>query len=238
MHLDCFECAATVEADELTELGERFLAHARTEHEWPYPDQGIRNFAEATQRLTGSAARLPALGEVTIHPVTEDRLDDWAAFFDHDAFVGNPEWAACYCLEPRLAWRACTCSSSDPTDAASASMRARRRPCLSRAGPSVVVGKRNRCRSSMDRWRVSAPNWSLRACTSQRGGRPVLTDLTLAVSRGMRLGIVGENGRGSRRCCTCCPVRCSRIGARSSGSAASGSPSRRSSWTPTARSAG
>jgi GNAT superfamily N-acetyltransferase len=103
MHLDCFECAATVEADELTELGERFLAHARTEHEWPYPDQGIRNFAEATQRLTGSAARLPALGEVTIHPVTEDRLDDWAAFFDHDAFVGNPEWAACYCLEPHVA---------------------------------------------------------------------------------------------------------------------------------------
>jgi GNAT superfamily N-acetyltransferase len=32
--------------------------------------------------------------------VTEDRVDDWAAFFDHDAFVGTPEWAACYCLEP------------------------------------------------------------------------------------------------------------------------------------------
>jgi macrolide transport system ATP-binding/permease protein len=30
----------------------------------------------------------------------------------------------------------------------------------------------------------------------QRGGRPVLTDLTVAVSRGTRLGIVGENGRG------------------------------------------
>jgi macrolide transport system ATP-binding/permease protein len=29
-----------------------------------------------------------------------------------------------------------------------------------------------------------------------RGGRPVLTDLSLAVDRGMRLGIVGENGRG------------------------------------------
>jgi macrolide transport system ATP-binding/permease protein len=29
-----------------------------------------------------------------------------------------------------------------------------------------------------------------------RGGREVLSDLTLAVSRGMRLGIVGENGRG------------------------------------------
>jgi macrolide transport system ATP-binding/permease protein len=30
----------------------------------------------------------------------------------------------------------------------------------------------------------------------ERGGRAVLTDLTIAVSRGMRLGIVGENGRG------------------------------------------
>ena len=30
----------------------------------------------------------------------------------------------------------------------------------------------------------------------ERGGRPVLTDLTLAVNRGTRLGVVGENGRG------------------------------------------
>jgi ATPase subunit of ABC transporter with duplicated ATPase domains len=30
----------------------------------------------------------------------------------------------------------------------------------------------------------------------ERSGRPVLTELSLAVTRGMRLGIVGENGRG------------------------------------------
>jgi macrolide transport system ATP-binding/permease protein len=30
----------------------------------------------------------------------------------------------------------------------------------------------------------------------ERGGRPVLTDVTFAVNRGTRLGIVGENGRG------------------------------------------
>jgi len=30
----------------------------------------------------------------------------------------------------------------------------------------------------------------------ERGGRPVLTDVTLTVNRGTRLGIVGENGRG------------------------------------------
>jgi GNAT superfamily N-acetyltransferase len=103
MHLDCFECGATVEADDLADLSDRFLAHARASHDWPFPDQGIRNYAEATQRLTGSSDRLPAVGELTIHPATEDRLDDWTAFFDHDAFVGKPEWAGCYCLEPHVA---------------------------------------------------------------------------------------------------------------------------------------
>jgi GNAT superfamily N-acetyltransferase len=58
---------------------------------------------EATQRLTGPSERLATLGELTIHPVTEERLDDWAAFFDHDAYVGKPEWAGCYCLEPHVA---------------------------------------------------------------------------------------------------------------------------------------
>jgi len=103
MKLPCFECGATVEARDLTELGDRFLAHARSSHDWPYPDQAIRNYAEATQRLTGPADRLARVGDLTIHPVTEDRLDDWAAFFDHEAFVGRPEWAACYCLEPHVA---------------------------------------------------------------------------------------------------------------------------------------
>ena len=28
-----------------------------------------------------------------------DHLDDWLAFFDHDAFVDRPWLAACYCLE-------------------------------------------------------------------------------------------------------------------------------------------
>ncbi len=103
MHLDCFECGATIEADALADLGERFLAHARRDHAWPYPDQGIRNYAEATQRLTGPSGRLAALGALTIHPVTEDRLGDWTTFFDHEAFAGNPAWAACYCLEPHVA---------------------------------------------------------------------------------------------------------------------------------------
>jgi GNAT superfamily N-acetyltransferase len=34
--------------------------------------------------------------------VTEARVDDWLHFFDHEAFAGNPDWAACYCLEPHV----------------------------------------------------------------------------------------------------------------------------------------
>lgn len=102
MHLDC-QCGERIDADDLGALGDRFLVHVRAAHgDWPYPDQAVRNFAEATQRLTGASDRLESLGPVVIHPVTEDRLADWTSFFDHDAFVGAPEWAACYCTEPHL----------------------------------------------------------------------------------------------------------------------------------------
>lgn len=103
MELECFECQKTITADDPGELGEALLVHARGEHQWPFPDQGIRNFAEATQRLTGPSERLEDIGEVVIERVTEDRLEDWLRFFDHDGFVGKPEWAGCYCLEPHTA---------------------------------------------------------------------------------------------------------------------------------------
>lgn len=102
MKIDCFECGAAVGADDIERLAENFLTHARAEHQWPFPDQAVRNYAEATQRLTGAGERLPEIGAVEAHPVTEDRLDDWLQLFDHDGFVGKPEWAACYCLEPHV----------------------------------------------------------------------------------------------------------------------------------------
>lgn len=102
MEFDCFECGKAIKASELDGLGDVFLAHARSEHDWPYPDQAIRNYAEATQRLTGGSERLPSIETPIVHPVTRDRVDDWLSFFDHDAFVGMPEWADCYCLEPHV----------------------------------------------------------------------------------------------------------------------------------------
>jgi GNAT superfamily N-acetyltransferase len=37
-----------------------------------------------------------------VHRVTEDRIEDWLRFFDHDGFAGNPDWASCYCLEAHV----------------------------------------------------------------------------------------------------------------------------------------
>lgn len=102
MEFNCFECGQSITASDLSELGETYVAHARSRHEWPYPDQAIRNYAEATQRLTGGSERLSVVGDVAIEPATCDRTADWLDFFDHDAFVGQPEWAGCYCLEPHV----------------------------------------------------------------------------------------------------------------------------------------
>ena len=100
---DCPACGVTVEAGDVEGFGYAYLVHVRSDHaDWPYPDLAVRNYGEALNRLTGSTARLAAIGDVEVHPVTEDRIDDWLAFFDHDAFAGKPEWAACYCSEPHL----------------------------------------------------------------------------------------------------------------------------------------
>jgi GNAT superfamily N-acetyltransferase len=98
------ECGKTVDGPDLESFADAFLAHTRAEHpDWAqFPDMAVRNYAQATQRLTGPSERLDAIGEIEIHPVTPERLDDWLGFFDHDAFVGKPEWAACYCSEPHV----------------------------------------------------------------------------------------------------------------------------------------
>lgn len=106
MWMECWACDTRIEGDDAETVGDRFVAHARETHDWPYPEGALRNFAhnfaEANVRLTGATERLGEIGEVTIHPVMEERIDDWIAFFDHDAFAGNPNWASCYCLEPHL----------------------------------------------------------------------------------------------------------------------------------------
>ena len=100
MELTCFECQTTITAEDEGELRESFLSHARSDHEWPFPDMAVRNYASAVLRLAPVRERVESIGEVQVHRVTEDRLDDWLRFFDAEAFAGKPEWASCYCLEP------------------------------------------------------------------------------------------------------------------------------------------
>ena len=103
IHYSCHDCGIDIEGDDLQRFGDAFIAHVRGAHpDWPYPDVAIRNFAEATQRLTGPREHLTTIGAITIRPVDEQCLEDWLDLFDHRAFVDNPAWAACYCAEPHL----------------------------------------------------------------------------------------------------------------------------------------
>src|SRR5262245_11298346 len=106
MKVKCFGCDALIEADDSDSIVDAFVAHGQESHTWSYPEEAIRNYArnyaDATERLTGGTTRLAEIGDITVHPVTKDRIDDWLQFFDHDAFAGNPDWASCYCLEAHL----------------------------------------------------------------------------------------------------------------------------------------
>ena len=104
MQVKCFACATLLEAADADAIADAFVLHGRANHSWSYPEEALRNYArnygEATVRLTGSTIRLKEITDVAVHPATEDRIDDWLQFFDHDGFAGNPDWASCYCLEP------------------------------------------------------------------------------------------------------------------------------------------
>ena len=98
----CDACGAAIEAADIDAYGEAFLAHVRADHpEWPYPDEAVRNVGAGTVRMEGAPTeRLDAIGPVEVHPVTEDRIDDFLDLFDDRVFAGYPQWSACYCLEP------------------------------------------------------------------------------------------------------------------------------------------
>ena len=106
MKVRCFGCDASIEADGADHVVAAFVVHGQERHGWSYPVEAIRNYArnyaEASERLIGGTERLPEIGDVAVHPVSEDRVGDWLRFFDHDAFSGNPDCASCYCLEPHV----------------------------------------------------------------------------------------------------------------------------------------
>jgi GNAT superfamily N-acetyltransferase len=102
----CFGCDESVEGADVDAVVEAFLAHGKEHHTWKAPEQALRNYArncaEAAERLSTATERLPEIGNVSVQPVSEARVDDWLQFFDHDGFAGNADWASCYCLEPHV----------------------------------------------------------------------------------------------------------------------------------------
>ena len=106
MNVKCFECEAMLTADDVDGAVQAFVRHGREQHTWSYPQEALqnyaRNYAEATERLSDETDRLSTIGAVTVHEMSEERIDDWLRLFDCDGFAGNPDWASCYCLEPHL----------------------------------------------------------------------------------------------------------------------------------------
>lgn len=106
MEVKCFSCDEVIKAENLEALEDAFVSHCQQNHSWEYPEEAVRtyarNYVEAVERLTGEIVRREEIGEITIHRVTEDSIDDWLYFFDHDGFAGNPDWASCYCLDPHM----------------------------------------------------------------------------------------------------------------------------------------
>jgi len=105
--IKCFGCDALIEANDADAVVSAFVVHGQERHTWPYPEKAIRtyarNYAEATERLSGNTERLPEISGIVIYPATAERVGDWLRFFDHDAFAGNPDWASPD--QPERAWR-------------------------------------------------------------------------------------------------------------------------------------
>ena len=96
-------CGAALEAADPDAMGDLMVQHVSDAHaDLPYPREAIWNFGSGLARMTGSTERLDSIGEVEVHPVTAERVDDWLDLFDHDVFAGKPEWSACYCTEPHF----------------------------------------------------------------------------------------------------------------------------------------
>ena len=71
----CHVCGEAIEGADLGAIGEAGLAHVRVRHpdEVPYPDMAVSNYFEGQARMNGGSERLAEVGEVEIHPVTEER---------------------------------------------------------------------------------------------------------------------------------------------------------------------
>ncbi|HYE77680.1 MAG TPA: GNAT family N-acetyltransferase, partial [bacterium] len=94
-------CGQDFPGEDRDQLYSAIRAHADAVHpDLGLSDLNIRDFIEASFRLSPVRPRLEVLPPLTIKRLTPELASDFFHFFDHEAFAGNPAWAGCYCVFP------------------------------------------------------------------------------------------------------------------------------------------
>jgi GNAT superfamily N-acetyltransferase len=92
-------CGAIVSGADIDDLVSPVTAHFDEAHsELGITQIAVRNYLEAEDRLIGPTERPESIGSTEIRAVGPDTLDDILAFFDTEAYAGNPAWGSCYCM--------------------------------------------------------------------------------------------------------------------------------------------
>ena len=95
-------CGERIEGANDDALLERFGAHVRETHpEFQVTDEIVQKvFGRWAGNERWDGERREVAGPVEVKPLGVETLDDFLAFFDRRAFMENPFWFGCYCMEP------------------------------------------------------------------------------------------------------------------------------------------
>jgi GNAT superfamily N-acetyltransferase len=92
-------CGVAVSGTDIDDLAPQVAAHFDDVHaEMGITPIAVRNYLEAEDRLIGPTERLDSIGSIEIKAIGPDTLNDILAFFDTEAYAGNPAWGSCYCM--------------------------------------------------------------------------------------------------------------------------------------------
>ena len=73
-----------------------------THADWGVSDDELRKQLDAWSGNEPWDGGRAAVGSVEVKPLGVDTLDDYLAFFDRRAFMDNPIYFGCYCMEPHV----------------------------------------------------------------------------------------------------------------------------------------
>jgi GNAT superfamily N-acetyltransferase len=95
----CDECKVELAADDFDDHVTMVHGHFTEAHpQYGLTELQVRNYLERMAMLSPDTERLEEIGDVEVVPLGAEHVDDVLAFFDRDAFAGNPAWASCYCM--------------------------------------------------------------------------------------------------------------------------------------------